>query len=335
MKFHTYVIKRLILAVIVLFGLSILVFSLSRSAGDPVAGYVDPLTPWDQVEQIRKEHHLDEPLYIQYFYWLKEVSRGDFGICRIYMYRPVFDAITNYMPVTIELAIFTLVFMVPISFWLATKAIAHKDTWIDHLSRLLAISGRSFPVFLLGLVVLAILYPINLSIITFHYPTSDFPRITGMPTIDAVLSRDLGNFIDSIKYLIGPLLVQIFINLALTIRVLRSSMLEEAGKDYVLTGYSKGLSQDYILKNYIRRNALIPFITLMGIQFAFLMNGAVISETIFNRKGLGWLAATAATRTDHPTILAIALTLGATMVFANLAVDLIYARLDPRVTLGE
>ena len=126
----------------VLLGLSIMVFSLSRMVGDPVAGYVDPYTPLYQIEQIRVKYHLDEPLYIQYFYWLSAVFRGDFGLSRIYIYRPVFYVIQIFAPVTLELALYTMIFMIPISLWLATKSVAHRDRLVDHISRLIAISGH-------------------------------------------------------------------------------------------------------------------------------------------------------------------------------------------------
>ena len=331
MKLYVYLIRRLILAFVVLLGLSILVFALSRSAGDPVAAYVDPLTPRQQVEVIREKYHLNDPLYVQYFYWLLAVSHGDFGLSQIYLYRPVFEVILLYLPITAELAIYTMIIMIPLSLWLATKSVANKDSLIDHICRLIAISGRSMPVFFFSLIVLSVFYPQGWAVVT---PIFSFSKITGMPTIDALLHADLSGFIDAIKYLIGPLIVQVYINLALTIRILRSSMLEELNQDYVLMGRAKGLSENSVLKNYVRRNSLIPFVTLMGIQFAFLMNGAVISETVFNRKGIGFMAARAATQLDHATILAFALTLGATMVFTNLIVDLLYVHLDPRVKLG-
>jgi peptide/nickel transport system permease protein len=327
-RLHAYIIRAFAQSLFVIFLLSMFVFVLSRSAGDPVAGYVDPYVPLYQIEQIRIKYHLDEPLYIQYFYWLQSVFQGDFGKSRIYMYRPVFEAIIRFVPITIELAIYTLAIMIPISMWLATKSVAYKDKWPDHVTRLLAIAGRSMPVFFFGIIILMAFYPYKLTIVS---PNFNFEPITGMPTFDALMRGDLRGLVTAFQYLLGPLVVQVFVNLALTMRILRSSMLEELFQDYVTMGISKGLSRDYILKKYVRRNAMIPFITLIGIQFAYLVNGSVISETIFNRKGLGFLAARAAMQLDHPTILGLALILGATMVFTNLIVDIAYVYLDPRI----
>jgi len=327
-KIHIYAIKGFLLSILVIFGLSILVFSLSRSAGDPVAGYVDPYTPLYQIEQIRIKYHLDKPLHIQYFYWLQAVLRGDFGLSRIYMYRPVWYTIQKFVPITIELAIYTVLIMVPLSLWLATKSVKHKDKLIDNITRLIAIAGRSMPSFFFGIVLLMILYPLKLTSIA---PIFTFKAITNMPTFDALLNRDWAGFIEAVKYLLGPLIIQVFINLALTMRIMRASMLEELYQDYVTMGLAKGLSRDYLLIKYVRRNAMIPFITLIGIQFAYLVNGSVISETIFNRKGLGFLAARAAMQLDHPTILGLALVLGSTMVLTNLAVDILYVYIDPRL----
>jgi len=330
-KLHIYIIKGFFHSLLVIVGLSILVFALSRSAGDPVAGYVDPYTPLYQIEQIRIKYHLDKPLYIQYFYWLQAISRGDFGLSRIYMYRPVWYTIQRFVPITVELAIYTLIIMIPTSLWLATKSVKHKDKTVDHITRLIAIAGRSMPTFFFGIIILMILYPLKLIAVA---PVFDFQPITNMPTFDALLNRDWAGFIEAVKYLLGPLIVQVFINLALTMRIMRSSMLEELYQDYVTMGLAKGLSRDYLLIKYVRRNAMIPFITLIGIQFAYLVNGSVISETIFNRKGLGFLAARAATQLDHPTVLGLALVLGSTMVLTNLVVDILYLYIDPRVEAG-
>lgn len=330
-KLYVFVIRGFILSLVVIVGLSVLVFTLSRSAGDPVAGYVDPYTPLYQIEQIRIKYHLDQPLHIQYFYWIQAVAKGDFGLSRIYMYRPVWYTIQRFAPITLELAIYTLVIMIPTSLWLATKSVKHKDKTIDHITRLIAIGGRSMPTFFFGIIVLMILYPLKLVAIA---PVFNFPPITRMPTFDALLNGDWAGFITAVKYLLGPLIVQVIINLALSMRIMRSSMLEELNQDYVTMGLAKGLSRDYLLKKYVRKNAMIPFITLIGIQFAYMVNGAVISETIFNRKGLGWLAARAAMQLDHPTVLGLALVLGATMVFTNLVVDILYLYIDPRVEAG-
>ena len=327
----SFLTRRLLLSVAVLFMLSILVFSISRLTGDPVAAYVGPQASREFIESVRNEYHLNDPLYIQYFYWLIGVLRGDLGISQTFGYRPVTFVILSFFPVTLELALYTMLISLPVSIWLATKSAMNKDKWVDHAGRLLAIAGYSLPIFVFGLVLAFILYP--LGVITFN-PNFNFPSITGLPTIDSLLALNWTEFVESWRYLIGPLTVQVFVQLALNMRILRASMVEEASKDYVTTGLSKGFKRSTVYRLYVRRNALIPFVTLAGTQFAGLMSGTVVNEVVFNRKGLGFMIATAAIANDHNAVLAYALVVGLAFVIINIVVDIIYSRLDPRIRLG-
>jgi dipeptide transport system permease protein len=330
-KLASFLIRRILLSVAVLFTLSVVVFSISRLSGDPIAAYVGPQASREFIETVRNQYHLNDPLYVQYFYWLFGVLRGDLGISQTFGYRPVTFVIISFLPVTLELALYTMLISLPASIWLATKSAMNKDKWIDHASRLFAIAGYSLPIFVFGLVLALILYP--LGVITFN-PNFNFPVITGLPTIDALLALNWPGFVESWRYLVGPLAVQVFVQLALNVRILRASMVEEASKDYVTTGLSKGFSRSNVFKRYVRRNALIPFVTLAGTQFASLISGTVVNEVVFNRKGLGFMIATSAIANDHNAVLAYALVVGVAFVIINIIVDIIYSRLDPRIRLG-
>jgi len=301
-------------------------------AGDPVEAYVTPETPPEIVEIIRKKYHLDEPIPVQFVYWVDGLIHGDWGRAFSFGGEPIIELIRRLFPLTLELNLYVMIIALPLSYWIGTKAAANKDTWIDHFARILAIMGNSLPAFFVGLLLLAFLYPRNIVVID---PKFNFTKITGMPTIDAILNGDWNGLIEAFRYLIGPLLTSVFASLATNTRVLRSSILEELGKDYITTGKSKGLSKDYVDKKYARRNALIPFTTLLGFWVAGLVSGNAILEAVFNRSGLGSVAAAAARATDHNTVQAFTMIFAISLVFVNLLIDIFYGYIDPRIKYGE
>jgi len=301
-------------------------------AGDPIEAYVTPETPPEIVELIRKKYHLDQPIPIQFIYWLQGVAQGDLGRAFSRGEQPITEMLGHYLPFSIELNIFSLILTLPISFWIGTKAAIKKDSWFDHLARLMVIVGNCLPGFFTGLLILAFLYPRGWIVVD---PRFNFQRITGMPTIDALLNRDLNGFIEAIKYLIGPLITSFIGGFASNTRILRSGILEELSKDYINTGKAKGLSKDYVEKNYARRNALIPFITMLGFTFAGMLGGSAVLEAVFNRSGVGSISAAAANVTDHNTIQAFTMIYAIMLVLANFVIDIVYGFIDPRIKYGE
>ncbi len=337
-----YIIYRVFAAIPTLFGLSILVFTLTRLIGDPAAIYIYPdMTPED-IKRIKEMYHFDDPIYVQYIYWLKGVLKGDLGYS-VTANMPVTEAIKTFLPATMELAIYAFALSLIIGIYLGTKAAANKDKFIDHASRLLALSGYSMPVFWLALMLLYLFYhvlqfvgPGRLSLdVRFKYmpPYGDFEFYTGLLTIDSLLNRNLEVFIDAVKHLIPPVLTQAYIHLAIFIRVLRSSMIEEMNKEYVDFALSKGLPRKRVLSDYVRRNAYISLVNVAGLQFVGLMSGVVLTETVFNWPGLGRFAANAAMQLDHAAILGFTLFVGTLFVIINLIVDILLAYLDPRIRL--
>jgi len=300
-------------------------------AGDPVEAYVTPNTPPEIIEIIRLKYHLDEPIHVQFVYWVDGLLHGDWGRAFSFGGEPIIELIRRLFPLTLELNLYVMIISLPLGYWIGTKAASNKDKWIDHFARILAIMGNSLPSFFVGLIILAVLYPRNVVVID---PKFSFTKITGMPTVDAVLNGDWKGLLEAFRYLIGPLLTSVFASLATNTRVLRSSILEELGKDYITTGRSKGLSKDYIDKKYARRNALIPFITLLGFWVAGLVSGNAILETVFNRAGLGSVAAAAAKATDHNTVQAFTMIFAIALVFVNLVIDILYGYIDPRIKYG-
>ena len=327
-----YILRRLLYSIITIFIITFMVFTLSRLAGDPVEAYMTPETPPEIVEVIRKKYRLDEPIPVQFVFWVQGLLEGDWGRAFSYGEEPILQLIRRLFPLTLELNLYVMIIALPTGYWIGTKAAANKDSWIDHLARVLAIMGNSLPSFFTGILLLAFLYVRGIVVID---PQFAFPRVTGMPTVDAVLAGDWRGFLEAWRYLIGPLITSVFSSLATNTRVLRSSILEELNKDYITTGKSKGLSKDYIDKKYARRNALIPFSTLLGFWVAGLVSGSAILEAVFNRQGLGSVAAGAARVTDHNTVQAFTLIYAVMLVLVNLGIDILYGYIDPRIKYGE
>ncbi|MCD6575406.1 ABC transporter permease, partial [Candidatus Aerophobetes bacterium] len=219
----------------------------------------------------------------------------------------------------------------------------HKDRPIDHASRVFAIVGWSLPTFWLGLMLLMIFYgyfsgllpPEALGVkASLFVKSKDFTRFTGINTIDALINGKFWIFVDALRHLILPVITLTIVQCAMVMRIMRSSMLEALGKGYILTARAKGADEKTVVKKHARRNAMIPVVTVSGYLFAMLMGGVVITETIFNRKGLGWWWARAAVQLDIPAVLGAVLFNGILFVLTNLIVDLLYAYFDPRVRLG-
>jgi dipeptide transport system permease protein len=285
---------------------------------------------------------LDKPFFVQYGTWINQVFHGNLGWSRV-VGKPVWDAIWSFLPATLELAMFAAPLIVFMGIFLGTKAAAHKDKPLDHATRVMAISGWSLPLFWLGLVLLMIFYglfrgflppgrlsgPMELLVnsVAFH-------RYTHINTIDAILNLNGPVLLDALRHLILPVITLAIVNVAFIMRLMRSSMLESLGKGYILTARAKGLDERVVVNKHARRNALIPVITVSGYLFAGLAAGAVITETIFAFKGVGWWAYQAASRLDIPSVLGFALFTGVLFVLVNLVVDILYTRVDPRVRLG-
>jgi peptide/nickel transport system permease protein len=224
---------------------------------------------------------------------------------------------------------------------LGIQAAIHHDTFIDQAARVFSIVGYSFPTFVFGLLVLMIFYA-NLQ----WFPPgrlSEWANVlvispgwhsyTGMYTVDSLLNKHIDVFIDSIRHLILPALTLAYVNWALILRVARSSMLEVLEQDYIRTARAKGLPERRVIFRHARPNAMIPVVTISGLLLVGLLNGVVITETVFNYRGMGLFAANAALNFDAVSVLGIALLAGSLLVLANLVVDILYRYMDPRIQL--
>jgi len=342
----TYIARRVLMLPLVLIGVTLLIFALLQllSPFSRLAMYVNDPNQLKQgpeeLAEMVEALGLNDPVWVQYGRWLNGVIHGDLGWSESGR-QPVLSAITQRIPGTLELALYAVVPVIFGGIWLGKLTAVHQDKPLDHVGRVVAIVGWSFPTFVFGLLALFIFYgilgwfpPGRLSIAATRIVHSDaFTSYTGLHTIDAVLNGNWVVFSDAFRHLIMPVCSLAILSWALIMRVMRSGMLEAMRQDYVTTARAKGLPEKVVINKHARRNALLPVATIAGTMFAGLMGGVVITETVFNRPGLGRFAANAATQLDIPSILGFALLNGIIFVLVNLGVDVLYALFDPRVRL--
>jgi peptide/nickel transport system permease protein len=251
----------------------------------------------------------------------------------------VLDAIITRFPATAELVIYSAPLIILTGIYLGKISAVKRNTVIDHATRVMAIIGWSLPSFWLGIMLLAIFYgglsifpPGRLSVWAENLVRSgEFKTYTGLYTIDAIINLNWPVFLDAVYHLVLPVITLTTINVALIMRVMRSSMLEQLGKMYVTAAKARGLDSKTVIDKHATRNALIPVVTLSGLLTAGMLSGAVITETVFEFKGVGYFAAHAAVQLDIPAVLGFALFAGILFIIANLIVDILYAYIDPRI----
>jgi peptide/nickel transport system permease protein len=344
LELRSYIIRRLLLLIPVLLGVTLFVYGITMffSPAQRASLYVTDVRQLRDLPAIIHQYGLDRPFWAQYGTWLGQVLRGNLGWSEV-VSMPVGQAIWHYLPATLELAIFATPLIILMGIFLGTKAAAHKDKPLDHSTRVVAILGWSLPTFWLGLILLMIFYgyfagllpPGRLSTqMQLLVDSAAFTRYTHINTIDAILNLNGPLLLDALRHLVLPVITLSVTHVAFIMRLMRSSMLESLGKGYILTARAKGLDERIVVNKHARRNALIPVITISGYLFAGLASGAVITESIFSYKGIGWWAWQSAVHLDISAILGFALFSAVLFVLINLIVDILYTRVDPRVRLG-
>ncbi|MFH1137659.1 MAG: ABC transporter permease [Pseudomonadota bacterium] len=341
----TFIIRRLFFLIFVLFGVSVLIFGIlmTFSPERRAAAYVSSPRQAKDIPKLIKQFGLNEPFYRQYFRWASEVARGNMGWSLVAA-RPVGEAFWRYLPVTLEMNLFAAPIVIFFGIWLGTLAGVHRDAWIDHATRIFAIVGWSLPTFLFALVLLMVFYGYfhvfspgilsdHLNMFIVDHP-DQFIRYTGLYTVDGLLNRRLDIAWDAFTHLVLPILTYVVVVVALNMRVMRSGMIEELSKDYIVTARAKGADRHTIHIKHARRNALLPVVTVAGQLAALSMEGSVAVEVVFNRQGIGWWLAESATQLDMPVLMCICLFMGVVFVATNLILDIMYAYIDPRIRLG-
>ncbi len=332
----TYVSRRLGLLVPILVGITFITFMVSRAIPtDPVVAALGQQAADHPniVAAYRAQWGLNESLLIQYLIYMKNLFHGNLGQS-IYTHRPVAEDLLSYMPATIELAGFTILLSVFISVPLGVLAAVKRGTVVDLLVRLLTLIGVAMPIFWLALAGLELFY-FHMGIVPGPGRLSPLlnppPRVTGLFTIDSLLARQWGTFNNALAHLILPSLILATWTAGTLTRMTRTSMLAVLPQGYLNTARSKGASELYTILRHALPNALIPVVTIVGLVFGDLLTGVILIETLFSWPGIGRYAYEAAIYADFPAIIGITLVFGVTYSLVNLGVDVVYARLDPRI----
>jgi peptide/nickel transport system permease protein len=311
-----FLLQRVIQLIPVLIGVSLVTFSiLHLTPGDPVLLMLPPEAGEHQIEEVRRNLGLDQPLHIQYLSWLGKILRGDMGES-FYSSEPVTDAILDFFPNTLLLTAAALAFAVLVGVSLGIIAAMRRDTWLDRSIMVGAVLGWSMPPFWIGLV-LIILFAVQLR----WLPTTGMYSLSALnPTVP-----------DVAKHLILPALTLGARHMSYMARMTRSSMLEVLSEDYIRTAYAKGLLSQVVIRRHALRNALIPVLTVAGVSVGRLLGGAVVVEAVFGWPGMGTLVVRGILARDFPLVQGSVLFIAFTFVFVNFLVDMIYGLVDPRI----
>jgi len=316
-----YVAKKLAIAVLVMIGVYTITFFLTfMLPGDPARVSLGQHGSEEAVELIRQQWGLDEPRYVQYFEYLKNFLRGNLGVSFRYYPREVIDLIRYRLPVTAYYGVWSIFFAVLLSIPLGVLAAYKQNTPFDNFAVLLSQIGVSIPNFWLGMMLIAII-AVKLGW------TNPVPEVEY-----GYIWTPVGFFV-SLKDYALPIITVATGMMASNTRLTRSSMLEVVREDYITLARAKGLSERAVILKHALRNALIPVVTNVGLQFLLLVGGAVLTETVFGINGIGKLYIDAINYRDYPVVIALTLVYTGGVVIVNLIVDLLYSRIDPRVSL--
>lgn len=336
MPIYRYIARRLLLTIPLLIGVTLIAFAISHAVpGDPVAANLGQKAMSDPeiVAAFEREWGLDKPIPQQYFIYLGKLLQGDMGRS-IKSRRPVMEDLRAFLPATIELATAAVIVGVIVGMTLGILSALQRNSWLDHMARVFSLLGVSIPVFWLALLALFVLYS---RLRWFPGPgridvgLAVPPRITGLLTVDALLTGDWDIFRNALSHLLLPALVLGSYTTGLITRITRSSLLEVLGQDYVRTARAKGLHPHHMLIRHALRNALIPVITVIGFSYGNLLAGTVLTESIFAWPGIGQYAYRASTSLDFPAIMGVSLVIALIFIITNLIVDVLYFFLDPRL----
>ncbi|GIO07693.1 peptide ABC transporter permease [Brevibacillus reuszeri] len=322
----TYLIKRLFQMVPVVIGISIIVFFLLHMIpGDPAMVLLGQDASQSEIERLRNLMGLNEPLYVQLFTFLKNVAMGDLGHS-IFQNESVLSLITKHLPATLELAFLAMIIALVIAIPLGILSAVKQFSWVDYISMFFAQLGVSIPVFWMGMLLI-----IGLSVNLGWFPS--FGR--GEPLTEAlwtaITTGNIYDLVQSIRSLFLPALTLGVMSAALITRMVRSTMLEVLKEDYVRTAEAKGVSGFMVIVKHAFRNALIPVITIVGLQFGNLLGGAIVTETVFAWPGIGRLVITAISQRDFPVVQGSVFIIAFLFALTNLIVDILYAVVNPKI----
>jgi len=316
---------------------SVLVFALTRIGGTPIGPYLEPGMTDEEIAALEERFNLDEPLPMQYLAWLGGVVQGDLGWSAVAA-APVVDVFRQRIPASFELGAFAALWAVTLGVGLGTFAARRRNRMGDQVAGVMAVGGASMPTFWLGIVLLIIFWSY---LGWFPHGRSDpdiwasIPHPTNFYTIDAILAGNVNALKDALWHLVLPALTLGYAAVGIVTRMMRSSLLEEMGKDYVDAARARGLPENLVVRRHARRNAFIPTITIIGLSIGIMFEGTVVVETIFGWPGLGSWMASSVLSGDQGTTLAFVIFTSILFVTINMLVDVMYGYLDRRVVVGK
>jgi len=336
MNMFKYIARRLVLMLVVMFGISVITFCISHLVpGDPLVANLGQTAMSDPeiVAAYEAKWGLNDPLPVQYINYMKNLFHGDMGTS-IRTKQPVLSDLAQYIPATFEMATLATVFSIVFGLIFGLISAARHNKWPDHLLRVISLMGISIPAFWLSILCLYVFY-LKLGVVPgsgrvgSEWLGAQFP--TGFLILDAITHGEPSLLKDALRHLILPSFVLSAATMGILTRTVRSSMLEAMQQDYLRTAKAKGLSEGRILVHHVLKNGLIPSVTMFGLSYGSLLGGTVLVETIFAYPGIGLYAYKAASTLDFPAIMGTTLFIAAVNVIMNFIVDIIYALIDPRI----
>ncbi len=329
-----YIIRRLVWMVFVIFGVMTLTFFISRVIpADPVAAVLPSNAPDEAIEKERERMGLDKPIWVQYGRYINGILHGDLGVS-IRTRQPVLDDLLRYFPATAELALVALLMGTAIGLTLGVISAVKQGKVPDHAGRVFAIWGLSMPAFFTGLML----------VILFSHLLKWFPQLGQMPAylrrpphvtgfliLDTMIAGNWRLVVTELRHLVLPAFTLGWLSTASIVRITRSSMLEVFPEEYIKTARMKGLRESKVVLKHALKNALLPTITVIGLRVASLLEGAVLTETVFSWPGLGRYAVSSFLSIDFPAVVGVTIFIAFLYSFCNLIVDLLYGYLNPKI----
>ena len=336
-----FIFRRLLTLPFVMLGVTLLIVGLMQllSPTQRAAAFVKNEKQLRNLPQIVREQGLDQPFLVQYGRWLGNAMQGNLGFSKASS-KPVIETIRERFPATLELALYAVIPVLGLGIWMGTRAALEQGCWFDQFARMFAVLSWNVPVFVLAIWMLLLFYGV-LGVLPGFGKLSSQGQITllisgmkpytGLITVDALLNGQWALLADALQHLVLPVLTLSLVSCANFLTVMRASLLEVLGEDYVRTARAKGLSEPVVNLRHARRNALLPIVTLGGGTITGLLGGAIITESIFGYPGIGSWGADAAAKLDYAGVLGFAVFVAFLVVIGNLLIDILYGLVDPRV----
>ena len=335
MRLSSYILRRMAMLVPVLLGVLVLIFVIAYVIpADPARAWAGQRAREDQVEALRERYHLNDPIHIQIYTYLKNVIlHFDLGVSPT-TGRPVRDDLKAFFPATFELALCAFFLAISLGIPLGVVSALRRNRPTDHFSRIIALTGVSTPLFWSALLLQFFFYFKLDWLPAMGRSTIDITRYTGFILLDSILNWNWTAFGDAAIHMILPAVTLAFYSMGYLVRITRGSMLEVLEAEYVITARAKGLPRKIVIFRHALKNAIIPPLTVLGVNFGWLLGGTVLLETIFAWPGMGRYAAGSIVMVDLPAVVGYTLVVALIMLLSNLIVDVLYSVIDPRVRVG-